>query len=232
MKVGEQISEPAGGAAVACGRVPVVWRAAVAAALVALLGACATPTTNSITALGWIDEKGNPPPTLEGFAVCHDYGCASRTAVKLAPEEWQEIRDLFKDEVPDAAEERTRIKQAVAKLEVMAGRQAGTLGDKGGTLNAIALRGQQDCVDEAVNTTTYLVLMENDGLIKRHKAQSVAWRGQLFGKNLPHVTPVMAEIDNGELWAVDSSFFDNGQEPVIMPLKEWLAGWEPPNFQF
>ena len=49
---------------------------------------------------------------------------------------------------------------------------------------------------------------------------------------LPHVTPVTAEIASGDLWAVDSSFFDNGEEPVLMPLKEWLAGWEPPNFKF
>lgn len=213
-----------------CGAVAL--RSGLAAALLALLGACATPTTSSISALGWIDEKGNPPPTLERFTVCHDYGCASRTVVKLAPEEWQEIRDLFKDEPADAAEERRRIQKAVAKLEVMTGRQAGTLGDKGGTLNSIALSGQQDCVDEAVNTTTYLVLMEKDGLVKRHRALSVAWRGALFSKILPHVTPVMAENDTGELWAVDSSFFDNGQEPIIMPLKEWLTGWEPPNFQF
>lgn len=208
-----------------------VGLAMLGAAMLGLAG-CATPTTNSITALGWIEEKGNPPPTLDRFTVCHDYGCANRTAVKLAPEEWQEVRDIFKAEIADAAEERTRIKQAVARLEVMAGRQAGTLGDKGGTLNAITLPGQQDCVDEAVNTTTYLVLMENDGLIKRHKALSVAWRGALFGKTLPHVTPVMAETESGELWAVDSSFYDNGREPVIMPLKEWLAGWEPPDFHF
>ena len=35
-----------------------------------------------------------------------------------------------------------------------------------------------------------------------------------------------------DLYAVDSSFYDNGAEPVILPLKEWLAGWEPPNFHF
>ncbi len=196
------------------------------------LAACGTPAANSVTSFGWIQERGNPKPTLEQFTVCHDYGCASRTVVKLAPEEWQEVRDQFKDEVKDAADERARISRAIAKLEVSAGRQAGTLGDKGGTLNAISLPGQMDCVDEAVNTTTYLVLMEGDGLIKHHKAQSVAWRGTLFGKILPHVTPVVAETESGELWAVDSSFFDNGHEPVIMPLKEWLTGWEPPDFSF
>jgi hypothetical protein len=46
------------------------------------------------------------------------------------------------------------------------------------------------------------------------------------------VTPVMTEIASGDRWAVDSSFFDNGHEPVILPLKEWLSGWEPPDFQF
>lgn len=196
------------------------------------LAACGTPTASSITSYGWIEERGNPRPTIEQFTVCHDYGCASRTAVRLAPEEWQEVRDEFKEPVADAADERTRIAKAVARLEVSAGKQAKTLGDKGGTLNSIALSGQQDCVDEAVNATTYLVLLEQDGLIKHHKAQSVAWRGTLFGKVLPHVTPVMADTGSGELWAVDSSFFDNGKEPVIIPLNDWLAGWEPPNFQF
>lgn len=208
------------------------WRISAASTLLSALAACASPTTQSVTSLGWIEEKGNPPPTLERFTVCHDYGCASRTVVRLEPEEWQEVRAVFAPVPDDAAEERKRIAQAVAKLEVMAGKRAGTLKDKGGTLNSIALAGQQDCVDEAVNTTTYMVLMEQDGLIKLHKAQSVAWRGALFGKVLPHVTPVTAEVASGDLWAVDSSFFDNGEEPVLMPLKEWLDGWEPPDFHF
>ena len=209
-----------------------IWRISAVSALLAGMAACASPTTQSVTSLGWIEEKGNPPPTLDRFTVCHDYGCASRTVVMLNKEEWDEVRAVFVPAPEDAAEERRRIARAVAKLEVMAGTRAGTLKDKGGTLNAIALPGQQDCVDEAVNTTTYMVLMEQDGLIKLHKAQSVAWRGALFGEVLPHVTPVTAEIASGDLWAVDSSFFDNGEEPVLMPLKEWLAGWEPPNFKF
>lgn len=196
------------------------------------LAACGTPSASSVTSYGWIEERGNPKPTLESFTVCHEYGCAKRTAVRLPPEEWQEIRDVFKEEVADAGIERMRIATAIGRLEVFVGRLTGTSNDKGGTLNSIALPGQQDCVDEAVNTTTYLVLMEQDGLIKHHKAQSVAWRGTLFGKVLPHVTPVMADTGSGELWAVDSSFFDNGKEPVLLPLKEWLAGWEPPNFSF
>lgn len=207
-------------------------RISAVSALVAGLAACASPTTQSVTSLGWIEEKGNPPPSIERFTVCHDYGCANRTVVSLDREEWQEVRAVFEPAPADAAEERQRIAKAVARLEVMAGKRAGTLKDKGGTLNSIALAGQQDCVDEAVNTTTYMVLMEQDGLVKLHKAQSVAWRGALFGKTLPHVTPVTAEVASGDLWAVDSSFFDNGEEPVLMPLKEWLDGWEPPNFQF
>jgi hypothetical protein len=176
-------------------------------AIAAMLGGCATNFANSTTALGWIEEKGNPRPSLEMFAVCHDYGCASRTEVQLAPAEWQEIRDVFQPPPADAGEERERIKLAVARLELMTGRRAGTHGDKGGTLNAISLPGQMDCVDEAVTTTTYLVLLQEDGLIKLHRPETVAWRGQLFGgKMLPHVTPVMTEIGSGERWAVDASF--------------------------
>jgi len=207
-------------------------RALVMVAAAGWLAGCATNFTNSTTAVGWIEEKGNPRPTVENFTACHDYGCASRTEVYLAAEEWREVRAAFTPAPADATEERERIKKAVAQLEVMTARRAGTQGDKGGTLNAIALPGQMDCVDEAVTTTTYLVLMQDDGLIKLHRPETVAWRGQLFAKMLPHVTPVMTEIASGERWAVDSSFFDNGQEPVILPLKEWLDGWEPPDFQF
>jgi hypothetical protein len=207
-------------------------KSAAFAAMVGLLAACGTPAANSITSYGWIQERGNPKPTLEAFTVCHEYGCAKRSVVKLPEAEWQEVRDLFKDAPEDSGYERMRISEAIAKIETVVGRMTGTSNDRGGTLNSIALPGQMDCVDEAVNTTTYLVLMEQDGLIKHHKAQSVAWRGTLFGKVLPHVTPVMADTGTGELWAVDSSFYDNGREPVILPLKEWLTGWEPPNFSF
>jgi hypothetical protein len=90
------------------------------------------------------------------------------------------------------------------------------------------LPGQQDCIDESVNTSLYLTLLESVGLMRFHTEEDRATRGH-FILGYPHTTAVIREIKSGNLYAVDSWFYDNGMPPVIIPIETWKDGWEPPD---
>ena len=88
--------------------------------------------------------------------------------------------------------------------------------------------GQLDCVDETVNTTVYISLMEDDGLLDWHTLGAPADRNIFTGACCwPQKSAVVTETASGESYAVDSWFHDNGEPAEIVPLSAWLSGWKP-----
>jgi hypothetical protein len=83
-----------------------------------------------------------------------------------------------------------------------------------------------DCIDESTNTTTYLRMLTNSGLLKHHTVMDRATRFGLFA-GAPHTTAVISENGSDRDFAVDSWFLDNGQAPAIVRMQEWKSGWEP-----
>lgn len=163
-------------------------------------------------------------PEQPSFSVCYQYGCASIASVLLTPLEWKEIREIFSD-ARDAQMEREQIAQAIGAIEAVVGEKTGTASDRGGT-GITSSPGQMDCIDESMNSTTYLTMLARDGLLLWHVIEERATRGWLiFG--WPHTTAVIRERASGEKFAVDSWFFDNGTPPAIVPLQEWKRGWTP-----
>lgn len=177
---------------------------------------------------------GLEAPERHAFSLCFGHGCKHSATVRLSDSQWAEIRVIFTDSptdtatdaAKDAKEERARIACAVALLEGMAGEQTGTLADKAGTDFPLENRYQLDCVDEALNTTAYLVMMKRDGLLRYRDMRGPATRGFFF-RGWPHTTAAIAERGNGRAYAVDSWFFDNGKAPAILPLSQWQDGWRP-----
>jgi hypothetical protein len=81
-----------------------------------------------------------------------------------------------------------------------------------------------DCIAEASNTTVYLLLLERDGLLSRHRVRYPARRG--FPLWSPHSTAVLEELATGRAWAVDSWYGPGGRPAPVWPLELWLAGKE------
>ena len=185
--------------------------------LLALLAGCQALAESKVAAM--VDPKASP----SSFAVCHGSGCRVRTPVTLAGPQWDEVRALFA-EVANAAEERARIGEAIALIERLVAKPAGTGRDVGRNLVAMNQASQLDCVDEAVNSTTYLRMVEADGLLRFHDVEFPAHRG---GVLRAHNTAVVRERATGTRYAVDSWFFDNGVPPAILALDRWRNGWEP-----
>jgi hypothetical protein len=194
-----------------------------------LLAACEAnqQPTNSIA--GMQAHFQLPPPRPSQFYVCHEHGCAEKTRVSLSEREWTQVRTLMAPQAVSAAEERARIARATALLETFVGPQAGTARDVGGTFQGLGHgAGQLDCEDEAANTTQFLVMMADDGLLKFHRPIGRQWRGN-FLNGWPHTTAVVAEIGSGREWAVDTWFEDNGRPAHVVEAERWRAGWWPPD---
>ena len=168
-----------------------------------------------------------PAPTPRNIPVCSGYGCANIDTVRLDEAEWRAVRARFHPRADSPAAERRLLAGAIGQLERSVGPKTGTEGDKGGTFPGMFEAGQMDCIDESTNTTVYLRLLAAEGLLRWHTVGEPVTRGYfVFG--WPHTTATIREKNSADEYAVDSWFFDNGAEPVIIPLEQWRDGWNPP----
>jgi hypothetical protein len=175
-----------------------------------------------------LSRKGLSAPASERFDHCHGYGCRIVTPVALPAQDWKDIEALFTPRPKDPIQERKILAQAIGVFEQKVGKIAGTQDDHYGTFYKIG-HDQHDCVDESTNTTIYLSLLEQKGLMTHHKVRAPDVRIPLINYlgRWPHQTAVITEIASGESFAVDSWFHDNGFPAEIAPLKDWKAGWAP-----
>ena len=73
----------------------------------------------------------------------------------------------------------------------------------------------------------YLKLLENNNKLKFHTTSPPIIRGLDSGGSWLHETAVIKEIKTEQEFAVDAWWKDNGHEPYIILLDEWLNGWRP-----
>lgn len=165
----------------------------------------------------------NPKPY--SFLVCHGYGCRLTDRVSLT-REWNDVTVPLRTPAASAEEERRNVALVIGAIERAVGPKTGTAVDVGGTFEGAGEDGQEDCIDEATNTTTYLVMLDEAGLLVWHKPRVPVSRG-FFINGWPHTTAVLAENETGDLYVVDSWFHGNGVEPEVLALDDWLDGWSP-----
>ncbi len=167
-------------------------------------------------------------PALQGFEVCTGGGCAEVKHVSLTDEEWQSIASIFTNArmVTNAEQERDLIALAIGAFESIVGTKTSTATDLAGTFGNSDYPGQLDCNDEAINSTTYMRLLRQNGLLKFHEVEDTRTRNFFF-TGWPHSTAVIHETASGERFAVDSWFYDNGFPATIVPFAVWKSGYIP-----
>jgi hypothetical protein len=144
----------------------------------------------------------------------------------MSTAEWQTVTAPLKTPSTSAAAERRAIARTMARFETVVGRHTGTSQDLGRNVAGFGRPGQLDCIDESTNTTTYLRLLQQEGLLRFHRVARRATRFGLF-VGMPHSTAVIEEIESGNRYVVDSWFRDNGHLPHIVRLEDWRAGRDP-----
>jgi hypothetical protein len=197
---------------------------AVACGATLLLGAC-THERNGPT-MGHFDDFGVKRPEGNVVYVCHAYGCKKQTKFRFSDDDIAEIQTIMKKAAKDqsAAEERRAVAYAVGWMERRVGKEIGTDKDREGMdFAASGDPTQQDCVDEATTTTAYLLVLQNNSLLKHHTvgtpfAKDQLWRGV---SGWTHWTAVLKENGSGTKYAVDSWIYANGENPAIVEADKW-----------
>lgn len=158
--------------------------------------------------------------------VCRAYGCRVRTKFTFKPDDIAAIEKAMSANRKDgsAAEERRAVAYAIGWMERRVGDAIGTKADRAGMdFKGSGDPNQQDCVDEATNTTSYLTVLANNGLIKQHSVGvPFAKENYLRGvSGWTHWTAVLVEGASGQRWAVDSWIYDNGENPAVVEAEKW-----------
>lgn len=161
--------------------------------------------------------------TISLDAVPISYGSGQRDAgrsFRVDPEEWSGIRALFEPAPATPRDERAAVADAVARLEQIAGEQHPTCWDLGrNTVNEQHAEGRLDCKDESINTTVYLLLLQQEGLLRHHDVMTrLVRRPYVFRV---HYTAQLRERPSGQRYVVDSWFRDNGEPPYVQLAEAW-----------
>lgn len=182
----------------------------------------------------YLRNKNIPAVSKNTFPHCYDYGCKTIKMVSLTDQQWNQINQNFKPTPKNARTERVQIAKAIQSFEIIVGGITGTQHDKHGTFRLYQdkdvkyNRFQQDCVDESTNTTVYLSLLHQSGLIKFHRPTQPQSRQPFLGGNRWwHQTSTIRDLETGQQYAVDSWFEDNGKPAHIVDIKTWFNGWKP-----
>lgn len=157
---------------------------------------------------------------IDAIPVCYDFGCKAKQVVAITETEWREVAGWFRPAARTPEEERRRIRQAVGWMEVIVGRYTPTHRDTGFSLERGGeFPGQLDCIDESINTTTYIGLFERNGLLAHHRVLERAYRRAIFNQ---HWAAQIVETATGKRYVVDSWFRENGVLPYVQTLDAWL----------
>jgi hypothetical protein len=176
----------------------------------------------------YLDRYADPNPMLTSVLECHGFSCSETSRAALNRDAWRRVAAVFVPRAKDAPSERRQIAHGIALIQLLVGRQTGTAAhqwthrDKD-ILPNLSDPTQLDCIDEAVNTWTYLTLMERGGLLHFHRVAKLSSAGSLID---PRNTAVLQEI-GGQYYAIDPSLVDVGVPPPIIPLESWIAHWPP-----
>lgn len=165
-------------------------------------------------------------PVKNRVTVCHAYSCKMQTKFRFTDADIKEIKAIFKKvkKNDSASEERRAVAYAVGWIEQRVGKEIGTDKDRPGMdFAASGDPTQQDCVDESTNTTSYLIVLRDNGFLKHHTvgtpfAKDQLWRGV---SGWTHWTAVLKETTTGQTWAVDSWIYENGENPAIVETEKW-----------
>ncbi|NRG18853.1 hypothetical protein HPQ64_14265 [Rhizobiales bacterium] len=194
------------------------------AASAVLLAACGAAQISSYSG-GWYRQHSGVMPRDDGrIYVCHGFGCAYKTPVDFSFGQRAKLRKILAAGGRSPEAERRAIAKAVAWNEARVAPVVGSADDVGGyDLRNSGKQGQMDCIDEATNTTSLLLVAQRQGLLRHHDVVSPVARGFFIDGEYPHATAVVVEKQSGKAYAIDSWPRGNAKLPVVQDLDRWFA---------
>lgn len=167
-----------------------------------VLGGCASQSLSSHG--DWFDERQARMPIGSKIYVCHAFMCSLTTPVTLNAAELAEISAPLKMPAENAAAERLALSSSVQIFERIIGNRVGTANDRGGLDIGGGDPSQMDCIDEATNTTSLMLILAARGDLRFHQVARPVSRGFFLDGRYPHATAVLREKGTDLSWAIDS----------------------------
>ena len=165
------------------------------------------------------------------FSVCSQYGCNKITNLTIAKAAWKNIISLFEVASLSSRHERALLAEYIARMEQYVGRETHTQFDHAGTFPVFInvkkhKSDQMDCIDESINTLSYLKILDSEGLINYHNISGLVTRGGISA-GYPHTAVLLEDKLSSKKYVIDSWFFDNGRPAVVVPYELWKRCWKP-----
>jgi len=187
------------------------------------MSGCSIPPKNSAS---YLTSQSIKPPEGNIFQHCYNYGCKKVVSVEFSPDDWLKVEKIYGAPARNPDEERKKVSSSIGVFEQIVGEKTGTKVDKFGTFRNMG-NFHHDCVDESTNTTIYLMLLKERGLLKFHDVYAPDPRIPLLhGGRWPHRTAVIHTKRDQKGYAVDSWFHDNGFPAEVVPMSLWKKGWK------
>lgn len=184
--------------------------------------AWALPSAASPGAARWFQSQGYVSPAGTRIIACHGYGCARRQAISVDGPWLSRAGSLLKVGRSSPEAERRALAQVVSAYTAYLAAAIGGRPDvPGSPVQMSGVHGQMDCLDETANTTSLLLVLQEQGLLTYHRVRSPESRGFFLDGRYPHFSAVITERSSGQEWAVDPWRRAPGQKPEILPLNRW-----------
>lgn len=205
-------------------RAPLIFNAFAVLATVFATGLTGCAGQSEGTPKSWYAYRNAVAPRNEKVVICHAFGCRRRTAISFSSSDMSRLGNILRAGRGSPAAERQAISRAVQWQEKRVAPLVGSANDIGGLdLQNAGVRGQMDCIDEATNTTSLLLVAERNGLLAHHEVRSPVARGFFLDGRYPHATAVVSEKKSSRAFAIDSWPHANGVAPDVMRLEKWFA---------
>ncbi|MBZ0215103.1 MAG: hypothetical protein K8F25_00995 [Fimbriimonadaceae bacterium] len=192
--------------------------------VLALLGIAACTDSTTRNPASYLLSYEVREPDVDRVVVCHAYECSIKTGVSLNDDDIATIRGMMAAGEASPAAERQAIAETIGWMERRVAPVAGTANDRDyRDLMSGGDASQLDCIDEASNSTSYMMLFKKLGLLRHHRIGYPIAKGFLLDGRYPHVTAVVIEEASGKEYSIDSWVFANGERAAVSPLDVWLS---------
>lgn len=152
-------------------------------------------------------------PNGNRIRVCSAYSCTHKQVYRLSANTLRKAKSEFSS-AWSASGERNGLEDALQYIETVMGPATGTSGDaQGGPWTGNGNSGQMDHQDEALNTTSILLVMMKYELIRYHDLLEPRYVGGTMYARL-------RDRSTGEIYGIDTGYRRSGGEVKIFNVRD------------
>jgi hypothetical protein len=163
------------------------------------------------------------PPSPNGMTVCYGFVCRRRMELTFTAADQKQLSQIMAAGKASAIAERAAVQKAVIWFDKRMGPVIGTTTRVArADIRNRADASNYDCWDSTRNVSSFLLVLQEWGLLKHHTVGNPRYRGNILAMQLPHNTAVLTEKASRVEWVVDMWTTRYAQPPDVMLVEQWL----------